>query len=324
MNLTLSRKADYVMRAAIALARNYEGAKMLKVREIAGEMAIPRSYTPQILDSLIQAGLVDSKAGKSGGYRLCRDPAEISVLEIIEAGEGPLKPATCALSDGPCRWDAVCPLHSLMSHAVSEFQQALGNESLAELALRDMGLERGQTPVPLDSHRHMALSEYYPVSDFIHIELPVKSLGEAISANDGEGLAPLFCLAAQQSIAELQSQESSLTQIQGDSVVVNLGVIHVADSTIKIPLVVEPLSKPSSAPRFVGTLTATAIDNNRSMVELEGRLEYDHCPMEIFTRQTPSAGVKSATESIKMLSASLARRFLRELAATAEMHLQQG
>jgi Rrf2 family protein len=86
MDLTLSKRGDYVVRAAICLARTWDGSgAYCKIREVADAMDLPRSYTPQLLGVLAKAGLAEAKAGRVGGYRLLRDPSEISVLEVIEA-----------------------------------------------------------------------------------------------------------------------------------------------------------------------------------------------------------------------------------------------
>ena len=127
MDLTLSRRGDYVVRAAISLARAFPPRGYRKIREVAEEMRLPRTYTPQILNALAQAGLAEAKAGQQGGYRLRRDPATISVLEVVEAAEGPLGPERCTLRDGPCRWDDMCPLHPSWDQAVKALRQALAS-----------------------------------------------------------------------------------------------------------------------------------------------------------------------------------------------------
>jgi Rrf2 family iron-sulfur cluster assembly transcriptional regulator len=94
--------------------------------------------------------LAESRAGKDGGYRLSRRPDSISVLEVVEAGEGPLKPQRCALGDGPCRWEAVCPMHEIWSAATKAMCDELASTTLANLAARDLALERGEHLEPAD------------------------------------------------------------------------------------------------------------------------------------------------------------------------------
>ena len=61
---------------------------LLSARRIAGAMGIPVRFLPQVLGDLQRANLVEAAPGRSGGYRLTRPAAEISLLEVIEAVEG--------------------------------------------------------------------------------------------------------------------------------------------------------------------------------------------------------------------------------------------
>jgi len=162
MDLALSKKGDYVVRAAIALARGWESGGYRKIREVSEEMDLPLSYTPQILSALAHAGLAKARAGRDGGYRLSRPPAAITLLEIVEAAEGSLTPAECALRGGPCRWDDVCALHPAWSTATRALRDSLQGETLAQIALVDEALEAGNFPTPADSHRQGAASVTTP------------------------------------------------------------------------------------------------------------------------------------------------------------------
>ncbi|MDA8341943.1 MAG: Rrf2 family transcriptional regulator [Actinomycetota bacterium] len=170
MNLTLSKRGDYVVRAALSLARAYPSGTYRKIREVVAEMDVPATFASQILADLVHAGLASSKAGKGGGYRLLRSPEEINVLEVVEAGEGPLRAERCALGEGPCRWESVCPLHETWGKATSALRDALAATPLAELVARDRAIEEGTYAPPADSHRHVATS--VTVSDHVLVELP--------------------------------------------------------------------------------------------------------------------------------------------------------
>lgn len=162
MELTLTKRGDYLVRAAICLARAYGGSGYCKIREVAEAMELPRSYTPQILGVLVQAGWAEAKAGREGGYWLRRDPARISLLELVEAGEGPLRPSRCSLRGGPCRWDDMCALHPAWEAATRALEDSLRTTSLAALADIEAGLATGAYPVPETAHRREARREYQP------------------------------------------------------------------------------------------------------------------------------------------------------------------
>jgi Rrf2 family protein len=175
MNMTLSKRGDYVVRSALALARAWPSGESRKIREVVAEMGVPQTFASQILADLVRAGLATSKAGREGGYRLAHPPDEISLLEVVEAGEGRLKAERCALGDGPCRWDAVCPLHETWRTATEALREVLSRTTLADLVARDVEIEEGRASPPVDSHRHGPTS--VEVSDWVYAEASLDAVG---------------------------------------------------------------------------------------------------------------------------------------------------
>lgn len=166
MNMTLSKRGDYVMRAAIFLARTSRETPR-KLREVVADTEVPAAFAPQILADLVRAGIAVSKAGRGGGYQLSRDPSLISALEIVEAAEGTLAAERCALGEGPCKWDAVCPLHETWFAATQRVREQLAQTTLEELTIRDIAIEEG-TYAPVDSHRRSP--RQVEVTDVVHVE----------------------------------------------------------------------------------------------------------------------------------------------------------
>jgi Rrf2 family protein len=93
----ISAKADYAVRATIELAAAGEGATV-KGERVAEAQQIPLHFLENILGDLKQAGLVATRRGPEGGYRLARSPADVSVADVIRAVEGPL---ASVRGDGP-------------------------------------------------------------------------------------------------------------------------------------------------------------------------------------------------------------------------------
>ena len=153
MDLSLTHRGDYVVRAAIALARASANGKYRKIREVSREMEIPPTYTPQILGLLAHAGLAEARAGRGGGYRLTRDPEDILLVDVVQAAEGQLRPDRCTLRGGPCRWENMCPLHPAWSVATDAFLDSLGTITLASVTGVDVALDKGTWPIPASSHR---------------------------------------------------------------------------------------------------------------------------------------------------------------------------
>lgn len=164
MDLTLSRRGDYVVRAAIYLAARWDGnGAYSKIREVSEAMELPRSYTPQLLGVLAKAGLAEAKAGRVGGYRLTRPPEDIAVLEVIEAAEGYLSSRRCPMRGGPCHWDNVCALHPTWVKASEAIRSTLAATTLAEVAAVDRDLSAGVSSVSApDGHRPSPASRKRP------------------------------------------------------------------------------------------------------------------------------------------------------------------
>jgi Rrf2 family protein len=87
----VTAKVDYAVRAAMVLARASDaGSGPMKGEQIGTDQHIPVKYLENILSELRQGGLVRSQRGAEGGYWLAKQPAEVSIADIIRAVEGPL------------------------------------------------------------------------------------------------------------------------------------------------------------------------------------------------------------------------------------------
>lgn len=135
MRLELTRRGDYAVRAMLALASRDPG-RVTSGREIAEEMAIPGAFLPRVMADMVAAGLVESTTGRAGGYVLARSPADIALLEVIEAAEGDSRRTTCVLRGGPCGRDGPCQLHDVFFAAQDALLERLRGVTLAALADR--------------------------------------------------------------------------------------------------------------------------------------------------------------------------------------------
>jgi Rrf2 family iron-sulfur cluster assembly transcriptional regulator len=144
MDLALTRRGDYAVRAALCLAKRGGEGRYVKIREVAQIMGLPASYTPRVLRLLAEAGLAEARAGRDGGYRLTRPPAEVDLLDVVEAAEGVFRLERCILRGGPCHWEQACAVHAAWSAAVQACRDSLGRTSLADLVAADARLEAGE------------------------------------------------------------------------------------------------------------------------------------------------------------------------------------
>jgi Rrf2 family protein len=83
----VSQKLEYACRAAVCLAKHYDGSTVVKLEDIAQREDISSSFLVQILNELKRSGIVSSKRGKAGGYVLALPPANITMREVVQAVE---------------------------------------------------------------------------------------------------------------------------------------------------------------------------------------------------------------------------------------------
>lgn len=268
MNLSLSKRGDYVVRSAICLARAYHSGQPTKLRQVAADMGVPRTYVSQILGDLVRASLAVSSYGTHGGYRLTRPPAEVSLLEVVEAGEGTLTPDCCAGGDGPRRWRDVCPLHDSWQRASEALRTELAATSLAELAAADQAIEAGTFPVPPDVQRREARS--VAVTDSVQVELPLGDVAARLRGG-GSWLAPHVTAASAEGEATRLRVGPGGPAWLGKTVTVHLGEPDVADDALLVPITWEATSPSGLFPRLEGSLRLVALDPERCELSLSGR-----------------------------------------------------
>jgi Rrf2 family protein len=132
MRLDLTKRADYAIRAMLALANASEGER-LSARQIAAAQGIPAQILPRIMSDLGRAGLVVSVAGRTGGYELARARASVSLLDVIQAVEGDAHRRTCVLRGGACRFAGVCDVHDAFYAAQDALLSSLSGATLETL-----------------------------------------------------------------------------------------------------------------------------------------------------------------------------------------------
>lgn len=93
--MRVSARGDYALRAMLDLALHHGGG-LVPIQDVARRQGIPQRYLEQVLLTLKRAGLVESRRGSAGGYRLGRAPETIAVGDVLRAVEGRLTPLEVA------------------------------------------------------------------------------------------------------------------------------------------------------------------------------------------------------------------------------------
>jgi Rrf2 family transcriptional regulator, cysteine metabolism repressor len=141
--LRLSTRARYALRAMLELATHDEGRMLL--RDIAEQQELPAKYLEQLAIPLRHAGLIEAQRGSSGGYVLARPPEEITVLQIVEAVEGPLDVVKCVVRSTVCTRAGTCAARSVWVRLCRHVRSFLAEVSLAEVRDEQLGLDAGLT-----------------------------------------------------------------------------------------------------------------------------------------------------------------------------------
>lgn len=129
--MRLTRASSYALHALAHIAAA-KPSKPTPSHEIAKAHQIPERFLLKVLKPLVAAGLLHSVKGPRGGYRLARPAREISLLEIIEAVDGPIRGINAFHSEGPintigCKLDAIC------SQTAEQTRKYLGSIRLSSL-----------------------------------------------------------------------------------------------------------------------------------------------------------------------------------------------
>ncbi|HEX2129676.1 MAG TPA: Rrf2 family transcriptional regulator [Solirubrobacterales bacterium] len=162
--MLFSTKAEYGVRLMVELGRRAGDADPdtsvpVSLGSVAAAETLPLSYLEHLVAKLREAGLVRSVRGAHGGYRLAKPGAEITMLDVVEALEGPIAPMDCFHVDGEgrvlCsheadRGEGACATKLLWTRVQGGVTKALAGTSLADLVEFAGGSVTGEpSPQPL-------------------------------------------------------------------------------------------------------------------------------------------------------------------------------
>jgi Rrf2 family protein len=131
--MQLTRAADYAVRVMIHLAGLPAGTRTSRT-ELADAAGCPEQFLSKVLQNLTRTGLVISHRGNTGGFELPEPHRHASVLEVVEAVEGPLHLNVCLAQEHACERQSWCPAHLVWARAQQAMTDVLRNTSLSELA----------------------------------------------------------------------------------------------------------------------------------------------------------------------------------------------
>src|SRR5262245_42569139 len=152
--MKLSVRGEYALRALIVLGLDYlEDDSVVRIQEISKRQNIPKRFLEQILNDLKSVGILESKRGVAGGYRLKMPPDRITLAEVIRHIEGPLAPVSCVserfYEKCSCPNEDKCAIRSVMKEVRDAIVKILEGVTVAQLCERVRKLQ-GEHSNPLD------------------------------------------------------------------------------------------------------------------------------------------------------------------------------
>lgn len=130
--MQITRQADYALRAMLYLSR-LEPHLKAATRQIAETQHIPPSFLAKIISQLSIAGLIHTSRGARGGVMLSRPAANISLLEVVEAIDGPIALNDCTASPENCEMED-CPLHDIWYETQADLVNKLRSTTFEKFA----------------------------------------------------------------------------------------------------------------------------------------------------------------------------------------------
>lgn len=130
--MQITRQADYAVRAVLYLSRMGPNQRAA-TSTVAQEQNIPPSFLAKIISQLSIAGLLHTSRGARGGVTLAREPKDITLLEVVEAIDGPIQLNECVGENSNCTFDKDCPLRPVWCEAQDELIKRLKGTNFEQL-----------------------------------------------------------------------------------------------------------------------------------------------------------------------------------------------
>ena len=127
----MSRTAEHAVRAILHLAVN--GPEPVKAADLAEDLGAPANYMSKTLHALAGAGVVTSRRGPTGGFRLAIDPTELTLARIIEVVDDPAPKDACLVSSEKCSERNPCHLHARWKTVSNRVWEPLRKTTVADL-----------------------------------------------------------------------------------------------------------------------------------------------------------------------------------------------
>ena len=131
--MELTRKGEYAIRGIIFLAQQPPG-KISLISEISQATNAPQTFLAKIFQNFTKIGIVNSYRGTGGGFTIGRSPSKITLLQVVEAVEGPFVPNRCLADASVCDGNPDCNVHNVWLKVQTQVVRILDSVTMDELA----------------------------------------------------------------------------------------------------------------------------------------------------------------------------------------------
>jgi Rrf2 family protein len=130
--MQITRQADYAVRAVLYLT-NLSEDERVATSTIAEKQRIPPSFLAKIISQLSIAGLLHTSRGARGGVTLAREPKDITLLDVVEAIDGPIQLNECVDASGVCTFEDDCPMKPAWCGAQEDLVKRLKSTNFSDM-----------------------------------------------------------------------------------------------------------------------------------------------------------------------------------------------
>lgn len=130
--IRISMRTDYGLIALKHIAALPEGS-LANAREIATHFNLPPNLLAKILQNLSQSGIIEAQKGSGGGYRMARDPGDVTLAQVFESIEGPVHMVMCTSTDGCCSIEERCTVKNGLTSLEQKFYEFFETVTLADV-----------------------------------------------------------------------------------------------------------------------------------------------------------------------------------------------
>jgi Rrf2 family protein len=131
--MQITRQADYAIRAVLYISKLGTNQRAA-TSQIAKEQRIPPSFLAKIISQLSIAGLLQTSRGARGGVMLARGPESITLLDVVEAIDGPIALNECVTDENACSFGEECPLRPIWCDAQEDLVNRLKATNFSQFA----------------------------------------------------------------------------------------------------------------------------------------------------------------------------------------------